>query len=130
MNLLTINGSNVMKIHDFHRTLAVNIQALETMEKLTDINGYVRMTLNKLPAIRSDLVRLDEHWKSWNFVQLVTSLESWIQRNPVTSISFMGAAKTEKTYSTMDKTKTVYNNMGQDPAFIVTKTTCRLNAQL
>ena len=59
------------------------------------------MTLNKLPAIRSDLVRLDEHWKSWNFVQLVTSLESWIQRNPVTSTSYMGAAKKEKTYSTM-----------------------------
>ena len=34
-----------------------NVQALETMGKLGEVNGYVRMTLNKLEGIRGDLVR-------------------------------------------------------------------------
>ena len=30
------------------------------MNKLKEINGYVRLTLDKLPGMRADLVRIDE----------------------------------------------------------------------
>ena len=33
-----------------------NVQALETINKLKEINGYVRLTLDKLPGIRADVV--------------------------------------------------------------------------
>ena len=41
--------------------LVINVQALETMDKLREINGYVRLTSNKLPGIRADLIRLDDN---------------------------------------------------------------------
>ena len=43
------------------------------------MNGYVRLTLNKLPAIRADLVRLD--WQEWEFHYLVEALRKWCERN-------------------------------------------------
>ena len=33
------------------------------MNKIKDINGYVKITLDKLPDIRADLVRLDDDWQ-------------------------------------------------------------------
>jgi len=56
---------------------------LETLGKLKDIQGYnVRMTLDKLPGIRSDLVRLDDDWQEWGFEQLIEALRKWTVRNP------------------------------------------------
>ena len=37
------------------------MQALETMQKLKDVKGYVRLTLDKLSEIRADLIRLDDN---------------------------------------------------------------------
>ena len=50
------------------------MQALETMQKLKDVKGYVRLTLDKLPEIRADLIRLDDNQQEWVFCQLVDSL--------------------------------------------------------
>ena len=36
------------------------IDGLDTMNKLKEINGYVRLSLDKLPGILEDLVRIDE----------------------------------------------------------------------
>ena len=44
------------------------------MKKLKEINGYVRLTLNNLPGIGADLVRIDEDWQEWGFPQLVAAL--------------------------------------------------------
>ena len=50
------------------------------MGKLREIKGYVRVTLDKLPGIRTDLVRLDDEWslrflKCWRyFVSGVTGI--------------------------------------------------------
>ena len=38
------------------------MQALNTMNKLRYIKGYVRLTLDKLLVIRVDPVRLDDEW--------------------------------------------------------------------
>ena len=62
--------------------LVINVQALETMDKLREINGYVRLTLNKLPGIRADLIRLDDNWQEWDSAKLVDSLRSWTDKNP------------------------------------------------
>ena len=60
----------------------ISVQALVTMNKLKKINGYVRLTLDKLPGIRADLVRLDDNWQEWNFAKLVGSLRKWTDRKP------------------------------------------------
>ena len=43
------------------------------------INGYVRTVLDRLPGIRSDIVRNDDNWQEWEFPQFVTALEKWTQ---------------------------------------------------
>ena len=83
ISLPTVNGSQVGKIHSFYEKLRYNVQSLETLSKLSDVNGYVRMTLNKLPNIRGDLVRTDTKWKEWTFSQLCEALREWTKRNPV-----------------------------------------------
>ena len=35
-----------------------SIQSLDTIGKLKEINGYVRSTIDKLPGIRANLVRI------------------------------------------------------------------------
>ena len=83
ISLPTINGSQPEKINAFFEKLRYNVQSLETRDKLSDVNGYVRMTLNKLQSIRGDLVRTDPKWKEWTFVQLCEALREWTERNPV-----------------------------------------------
>ena len=51
---------------------------------MRDIKGYVRLTLDKLPGIRADLVRMDDNWQEWDFPKLVESLRKWADRNPKT----------------------------------------------
>ena len=51
MSLPSIYGANPNKVSQFYEKLCSNVQALETMGKLGEVNGYVRMTLNKLEGI-------------------------------------------------------------------------------
>ena len=82
MDLPTISGSNAVKIHDFYEKLVTYVQAVETMGKLKTINGYVRLLLDRLPGIRSYLVRDDITWTNWEFPHLVEALRLWTERNP------------------------------------------------
>ena len=50
------------------------------MGKLKEINGYVRLTLDKLQGIKADLVTTDDDWQDWKFPQLVKALESYTCR--------------------------------------------------
>ena len=70
--LPTVQGSEPARIHDFYEKLATNIQALNTMGKIKEINGYVRVTLDKLPGIRA-------------FPQMLEALRKWCDRNPLHS---------------------------------------------
>ena len=83
MELPRISGSPQKRILGFYENLIINIQPLETMGKLHEINGYVRMTLDKLPGIRSDLVRMDDDWQDWDFPRLAEAIRKWTERNPV-----------------------------------------------
>ena len=83
MALPSVSGSNPVKIHPFYDKLLFNVQALETLGRLQDVNGYVRMSLDKLEAIRGDLVRTGDDWQDWDFPKFVTALRKWTKRNPV-----------------------------------------------
>ncbi|XP_068674565.1 uncharacterized protein [Montipora foliosa] len=83
MSLPTIGGTQPARIHDFYEKLLFNVQSLETMGKLQEVNGYVRMTIDKLSGIRGDLVRTDDSWREWNFPKLVDELRKWTERNPI-----------------------------------------------
>lgn len=52
------------------------------MNKLTDIKRYMRLTLNKLLRIRTDLVRLGDAWQEWVFPKLVELLRKRTDRDP------------------------------------------------
>ena len=83
MSLPQINNANSQKIHDFSEKLLCSVQALDTTGKVKEMNGYVRVTLDKLQGIRSDLVRNGDNWQGWEFQQLVEALEKWTVRNPI-----------------------------------------------
>ena len=84
MGLPVISGANPARIHQFYEALSFNVQALETLGKLKEVNGYVRMSIEKLPGIRGDLVRTDENWQEWDFPKFVYALQGWTERNPLT----------------------------------------------
>ena len=73
-SLPVIKGANPSKVHDFHAKLLTSVQALESMGKLSEVNGFARATLDKLEGIKSDLVRTDDNWQKWGFPQLVDAL--------------------------------------------------------
>ena len=75
MGLSVITETNPTRINEFYEKLVTNIQTLESMGKKKGIRGYVRPTLDKLPGIKSDLVRLDDNWHEWRFPQLVEALK-------------------------------------------------------
>ena len=74
MSLPVMYGSNPNKILKFYETLSPNLRALETMEKIKEVNGYVRMTLDKLEGIRGDLVQTADNWQDWEFPHLLEAL--------------------------------------------------------
>ena len=76
-----ITGKQPNRVQEFHEKLKVSTQALDTMNKLKDINGYVKITLDKLPGVLADLVRLDHDWQDWGYTELVEALRKWTERN-------------------------------------------------
>ena len=39
------------------------------------------VTLNKLPQVKADLVRVDENWEDWSTEDLIDALQKWLRRN-------------------------------------------------
>lgn len=70
LDIPSVQNANRKKISEFSEKLTYCVQALQTLKKLEQVNGAVSMTLNKLPAIRGDLVRTDPDWESWDFASL------------------------------------------------------------
>ena len=81
--LPTISNANTQRIHEFSDKLAFCVQSLQTQGKLEQVNGSVSMTLDKLPARRGDLVRMDPSWENWTFEKLSGVLRLWTRRNPI-----------------------------------------------
>ena len=87
LDLPKISGNQPRKIHQFYERLSYDVQSLETMGKLSQVNGNVALTIDKLSGIRGDLVRNDENWQTWDFLKLCDALKLWTRRNPVESNS-------------------------------------------
>ena len=77
-----ITKADPRKIAAFSEKLSYCVQALDTMKNLDYIKGKVAMTLEKLAAIRGDLVRTDPDWETWDFIKLCEALRQWVKRNP------------------------------------------------
>ena len=59
MNLPMVTGTRPEKMHPFYEKLVYCVQSLGTLGKIQEVNGYVRLTLSKLPGIHGDLERLE-----------------------------------------------------------------------
>ena len=82
MALPAISCSNPVNIQ-FYGNLLSNVRVLEMLEKLKEVNGNVRMSIDKLEGIQSDLVRTDDDWQTWDFPKFVDALHKWTERNPL-----------------------------------------------
>ena len=104
MALPVINGTQPWKIHDFYEKLLFNVQALETLGKLTEINGYVRMSIDKLEGIRGDLLRTDDKWCEWDNPKFVEALRMWTERNPCLPRKKRSEFPSGSSYNTQQRT--------------------------
>lgn len=84
IGLPAISGVNPMKIHQFYDVLSFNVQALKMLGKLKEENGYARMSIDKLPRLRGDLIRTGENWQVWDFSKFVYALQGWTGKSLVT----------------------------------------------
>ena len=98
-----IQNSHTNQIHDLYKKLVISVQALDSMNRLKEINGYVRLTLDKLSEIRVDLVRIDEDWQKWTFSRLVDALRKWTTRNMKIILCPEKGFKHENAYQKNDK---------------------------
>ena len=67
LDLPSISSPNPRKIGEFSEKLMYCVQALQSLNKLEQVNRAVSMTLDKLPAIHRDLIWTDPDWESWDF---------------------------------------------------------------
>ena len=110
MGLPVIHGTSKYKIHEFYDQLLSHVQALDTLGKLGQVSGNVRMVLDKLDGIRADLTRTDAGWKKWSFQDLLEAIRQWVDRNPLQindrdGRSFPSENKRERNFNTRDHSK-------------------------
>ena len=113
LELPTLTGTNPKAISDFSEKLTFCVQALQTLNKLEQVNGATLMTLDKLPGIRVDLVRTDAEWEKWDFAKLSEANRLWTRRNPVDTKSNerdSGEQRNQK----WDRSRKLYQALGQD----------------
>lgn len=56
---------------------------MDTLERLGDIKGNVRSTLEKLKRVKADLLRGNEDWRDWDFKDLLRELKERTDNNYV-----------------------------------------------
>ena len=113
LELPTLTGTNPKAISDFSEKLTFCVQALQTLNKLEQVNGATLMTLDKLPGIRVDLVRTDAEWEKWDFAKLSEAIRLWTRRNPVDTKSNERDSG-ERRKQKWDRSRKLYQARGQD----------------
>ena len=84
MELPVITVVNLRKVKEFYKQLRYNVQSLDTLERLGDVKGNVRSTLDKLKGVKADLVRGNEGWRDCVFKEdLLREFKKWTDVNPV-----------------------------------------------
>ena len=113
LELPTLTGTNPKAISDFSEKLTYCVQALQTLNKLEQVNGATLMTLDKLPGIRGDLVRTDPEWEKWDFAKLSEAIRLWTTRNPVDTKSNERDSGERRNHK-WDRSRKLYQVRGQD----------------
>ena len=83
VNLATVKGSSYERVLGFYESLSKNYDALQTLGEHEKLDGFVMCTINKLPHVKPDLVRIDDNWEEWKMCNLIDSLQKWLRRNKV-----------------------------------------------
>ena len=86
LSLPDISSADEKKIAEFSDKLTYCVQSLQSLSKLDEVKGIRMMTLDKLPAIRGDLVRSYGEWQLWDLDKLAEALRLWLRRNLVDHI--------------------------------------------
>ena len=63
INLFPVKGSKYFRVQEFYEKLSRNCDTLQTLEEGQKLQGFIMTTLNKLPHVKLDLVRVDENWE-------------------------------------------------------------------
>ena len=82
LELPVVKDTNPNEVDKFYKILLYNVQSLETLGKLERVNGMTRSVIDKLPGIKSDIVRGHEGWQDWGLAQLVKVMKVWRDINP------------------------------------------------
>ena len=82
MELPVVKDTNPNEVDKYYKILLYNVQSLETLGKLERVNGMTRSVIDKLPGIKSDIVRGHEGWQDWDLAQLVKEMKVWRDINP------------------------------------------------
>ena len=83
MSLQVINGRDPVKINEFYKNLRYNVQSVDTLGRLSEVKGNVRVTLDKLKGIKGGFVQGHENWQNWGYEDLLKALKTWREINPV-----------------------------------------------
>ncbi|XP_028390705.1 uncharacterized protein LOC114515614 [Dendronephthya gigantea] len=81
IKLQAVKGRNYEKVCEFYETLCKNCDALATLDEEAMLKGLVVSTLNKLPQVKPDLVRMDDNWEDWDMKRLLVAIQGWLKRN-------------------------------------------------
>ena len=79
--LTPVKGNSFENVREFYEVLSKNYDALQTLGEADMLRGFVMTTLKKLPQVKPDLVRVDDHWEEWSMKELIESLQKWLKRN-------------------------------------------------
>ena len=77
LELPVVKSTDPGGINNFYKILLFNVQSLETMGKVERVNGMTRSVLEKLPGIKSDLVRGQGNWQEWDLAHVIRALKQW-----------------------------------------------------
>ena len=81
IKLPVIQGTGYWKTLSFYKKLRKRFDALQTLGKEDTLTGPVTTTINKLPHVKPDVARIDDHWKQWGMEDLTENLGKWLKRN-------------------------------------------------
>ena len=82
LGLPVVTTAHPREVNQFYKTLLHNVQSLETPGKIERVNGMTRSVLDKLEAMKEDLVRGHEDWQEWDLPRLVIALKKWKDVDP------------------------------------------------
>ena len=83
INLQTVRGTNYERVRSFYEKLSNNYDALQTLGEADSLRSLTTSTINKLPHVKPDLVRIDDDWEDWTLENLIAAIQKWLKRHRV-----------------------------------------------